>query len=498
MHISYPVNYPEMVTMKSEGITDSEKKLVSLGYRSFLSLWSYPNPYKKQPGGKELCDLLVVFEDHIIVFSDKDCIYGQSGDDRIDWRRWYKKAIQKSANQLLGAKKWIIEHPKEISLDASNKSDFPLTIDITPQTKFHLIAVAHGASDRCKQFFGGGNGGLITDNSIISDMHTNDICAPFSVGLVEPAKEDFVHVFDDASYEAVLKELDTIQDFICYLEGRKHLLLSSKLIITSSEIDLLAQHITGVISGNYNALRHLAESEYTEIMFEEGLWDELIASKQYIQWKRNLNKSYFWDSLLHKTFFFIENGILEHTTIPSIQEQANLFLRLAKENRAHRLILSESFLSFFQTIPTDYRGTRIIFFDDEPGICYLLLLLPHVHSQSENNYRSLRRDLLSDYCYIAKSDYPTIKQVIGVAHDTSEIDYSSEDFILLDASAWTEQDQKQAEDLKEEFCKNGLLNERKMFSINAPSGRKMKGRDRNKPCPCGSGKKYKNCCGRGQ
>ena len=41
-----------------------------------------------------------------------------------------------------------------------------------------------------------------------------------------------------------------------------------------------------------------------------------------------------------------------------------------------------------------------------------------------------------------------------------------------------------------------LLSERSMasrtFYSEAP---KMKGRDRNKPCPCGSGRKFKNCCG---
>lgn len=154
MLYSYPVNYPEMVIQKSEGLTSSEKKLISLGYNTFLRLWSFPNPYKKQPGGKELCDLLIVFGDNIIIFSDKDCLYGNSGNDRIDWIRWYKKAIKKSVEQLIGAKNWIEKYPDKISIDAKGDMPFPLTIEITQNTKFHLIAVAHGASARCKQFYG--------------------------------------------------------------------------------------------------------------------------------------------------------------------------------------------------------------------------------------------------------------------------------------------------------------------------------------------------------
>lgn len=73
MQVPFPVNYPELIVQKSEGLTKTEQRLVALGYRTFLNLWSYPNPYKMQANGKELCDLLVVFDNHIIIFSDKDC-----------------------------------------------------------------------------------------------------------------------------------------------------------------------------------------------------------------------------------------------------------------------------------------------------------------------------------------------------------------------------------------------------------------------------------------
>ena len=85
MKMPFPINYPEMVVKKSGGLTASENKLAILGYHTFLSLWSYPNPYKMQSNGKELCDLLIVFDKHIIIFSDKDCAYGNSGDALVDW-----------------------------------------------------------------------------------------------------------------------------------------------------------------------------------------------------------------------------------------------------------------------------------------------------------------------------------------------------------------------------------------------------------------------------
>ena len=182
MKMPFPINYPEMVVKKSGGLTASENKLAILGYHTFLSLWSYPNPYKMQSNGKELCDLLIVFDKHIIIFSDKDCAYGNSGDALVDWRRWYKKAIQKSAEQLIGAKNWILHYPDRIAVDAKCSQKLPLEIKITPETRFHLIAIAHGAEESCKAYFSGEDGGLLIDNQIVGDMHIGKDCDPFRIG----------------------------------------------------------------------------------------------------------------------------------------------------------------------------------------------------------------------------------------------------------------------------------------------------------------------------
>ena len=216
-------------------------------------------------------------------------------------------------------------------------------------------------------------------------------------------------------------------------------------------------------------------------------------------WKKSLDKSYFWDSLLQKTFFFIENGMSEGTTSPSIQAQSALFYKLGRENRAHRLGLSEAFLSFFEAMPPEYRGTRIIYSNSKPDVCYVLFLLPHIHGESYENYRQMRREMLQDYCLIAKTDFPEVEQVIGIAHESEKTNSSTEDFLCLEAKDWSEEDQEYALKLKAEYKEHNFLGERKY--IHYTQGfmpRSVKGRDRNKPCPCGSGKKFKKCCGKFQ
>ncbi len=92
-----------MVILKSGGATPTERLLAKLCEQTFLGFWSYPNTYRDQGGPKELCDLLVVSGNNIIIFSDKRCAFPDTGDLKLDWSRWYRKAILGSAQQSTSA-----------------------------------------------------------------------------------------------------------------------------------------------------------------------------------------------------------------------------------------------------------------------------------------------------------------------------------------------------------------------------------------------------------
>src|SRR4051794_38758342 len=116
---------------ESEGNTPSERYLTHLGRRSFLSLWSYSNLFTDEGrhhgkgDGKELADLLVVFDTHVLIFSDKHCEFPTHPDLKISWARWYKRAIEKSARQAVGARSWLLRFPNRIYLDKSCQKPFP-------------------------------------------------------------------------------------------------------------------------------------------------------------------------------------------------------------------------------------------------------------------------------------------------------------------------------------------------------------------------------------
>src|SRR6185369_485402 len=79
--------------IKSSGVTPTERLLADLCDRSFLKLWSYPNPYKEDRN--ELCDLLAVFENHVFIFFDREnkALEKDDNDPMVNWNRWKKKVI---------------------------------------------------------------------------------------------------------------------------------------------------------------------------------------------------------------------------------------------------------------------------------------------------------------------------------------------------------------------------------------------------------------------
>jgi hypothetical protein len=84
-------------------MTRTEELVYALCNRTFLSLWSFPNPVGKK--GKELCDVLVVCEPDIVIFSIKEINIKESGDLDVDIERWMQRAITESVKANIWGRK---------------------------------------------------------------------------------------------------------------------------------------------------------------------------------------------------------------------------------------------------------------------------------------------------------------------------------------------------------------------------------------------------------
>lgn len=152
----------------SQGLNPSERILARLCRKSFLSLWAYPNLHTDEgkrndvvTSSKEFTDLLVVFGNDVILFSDKHVAYDEGKPVEVAWRRWFKRAVRRSAHQLFGALNWLQRFPDRLFLDANCSRRIPIEIPGPSHARYHLVAATRGTFDACSRYYRGSPGGYL-------------------------------------------------------------------------------------------------------------------------------------------------------------------------------------------------------------------------------------------------------------------------------------------------------------------------------------------------
>jgi hypothetical protein len=487
--------------LKSESRSDSERSLRALCERSFLSLWSYPSVHHSEggPGGtiraKEICDLLVVFGQHLLVFSDKSCAYPDTGDADLDWRRWYRRAILKSAHQVYGAEGWLLERPDRVFLDCRCRQRFPYPLPDKTTARVHRIVVARGSGVRGRRELGG-SGSLILEPGIVGEAHLLPVAQGghrLSVGQVDP-RRGFVHVLDDVSLGVLLQTLDTVTDFVAYLERKEAFFLSGRLGMAAGEEDLLAFYLKNMAPDGEHGF--VVPTEVQKVLIQDGHWRDFSRRPQRLAQLSADRVSYLWDAVIDRVARETLKGTLYHST--SGFEGSERALRvMASECRTRRRMLAEALLTKLRdTPPTEY-GFRTVKPSAPTDPAYVFLLLPIEASETEDEYRRRRLVMLETYCKVAKLRLPGVPGVVGVATETGVDGPRSEDVLYLDCSTWNDEMQQEALELQRTtgFFQEVRLTEGTEHEYPTLAGPRLPDSQRNDPCPCGSGKKYKKCHG---
>ncbi len=472
----------------SSGLNKSEKYLAKICGKTFLSLWSYPNLYRNK--GKELSDLLVVFGNHILIFSDKSCAYPVSENHELNWSRWFRRAVEKSAKQLWRAEQWIRQYPKQIFLDPECTQRFPFDIDIQ-KTKIHLILVAHGVSASCKKYFNGGSGSLIIKNDIKS---INEHTEPFVIGDLNPSKT-FIHVLDDITLDIVMNALDTTSDLVSYFSKKEILLRSDKHIMYTGEEDLLPYYMTKIKNDEHD---FVFPEESNGIAIFEGEWKNFCNNPQRKAQLEEDKISYYWDALIEQFNKNALNGTQYNTSAGGIKDSEKIMRFFASETRFRRRILSKTVLGLIEKTPNDICGRRFSVPLTKDGTYYAFITFPKKNHHTEQQYRAFRSEYLKICCMVVRAVYPNAKDIIGFATESGkELKGRSEDALYLDGRHWNEGMQKEALELQKKL---GILmepNYYKMSDTEFPdvNPTQIPKVGRNEKCPCGSSKKYKRCHG---
>ena len=345
-------------------MTPSEKYVYELTQLSFLTLWCYPNPKGKKD--KELCDVLVFCSPHIIIISVKEIEPTDSGDEKVDWQRWKKTALDKSFNQLYGAERYLNSINQLKLFDGSSGPLLPKIKDRI----YHRVAIVIGGEKKMPLLWG-------------------------DLG------KGFIHVFDFIATEILFTELDTITDFTKYLTKKEEFYQSgsmTKLIFEGGEEDLLAFYLDN--SEEFT-------SKGTLTILTSGLWDGYKVSEANKKWMEGIKESIIWDNMIELLTDDFRNGRME---VGKEYDNFELVVRtMARESRYNRIILSKEFLEAYNK-----KNTRAHPTTSYSGIGYVFMYI------NRNESRESRRAELCGRCLILRKHTPEIITFIGIATEKND------------------------------------------------------------------------------
>ncbi|MCX9133908.1 SEC-C metal-binding domain-containing protein [Aeromonas veronii] len=486
--------------IKETGINDSERYLATLSEKTFLSLWCYPNVYtdegySKSKNGKELCDLLVVFENKIIIFSDKNIVFNQEKDIKVAWKRWFKKSVLESASQLFGAESWIKNHSDRIFLDKKCENKFPIAIPKNGLEIF-LIAVTKNSSEPAKKYydnFAKGSTGTLVQNYNMSLEQCLD--NPFNISDSFPSKT-FIHILDELSLDLLISKLDTIHDFTTYLIEKERAIRTNHLRVIHGEEDLLGYFYSNIEQDLAGRIELPNQGSSCEYIIQEGFWDSFIKTNEYKIIESYRKGSVHWDEMISNFSEHILGASVYHGKENSFESHEIALKYMASENRLSRCHLCKSFLIKFSSVPHNARSALVMESPQHEGRIYTFLFFPRSDGMSDSDYRECRLGAALAYSIVVKYQNPKAKDVIVIATETRQNKTRSEDII---AKHYDEQlstdEKKEARNIMKEFqILTNTSPKKNPVNYETPYINHSKEIGRNDKCKCGSGKKFKKCC----
>jgi hypothetical protein len=381
-----------------------------------------------------------VFENNIILFSDKQCGFPDSGNLDLDWARWYRRAVEKSAHQLWGAERWIKAHPDRVFLDAQCTKAFPLSLQANPATVFHRVLIAHGASTRCKRELGG-SGSLMVSSGVVGNAHTlprEDGGTPFMVGQVDASK-GYIHILDDTTCDILLSTLDTIADLTAYFAKKQRFIESGVILSAAGEEELLAYYLTHINADKeYDFV--FERGDFGGVSLDSGFWADFVKSPQRKSQLEANKISYIWDDIIERFAHHFLKGTSHFLSDTSLSSHETILRFFAREMRVRRRMLASALIEMLKTTPPHIRRLRVLR-PSRPGDPYfVLLLLPMLPNHSYEENRDVRRAFLNACCAVVKLEFTDALDIVGFATETStSSEGRSEDAAYFDTRQWSEE-----------------------------------------------------------
>jgi hypothetical protein len=483
--------------VKERGVNESERELGVIVDNTFLSLWSFPCIYtdeglNRNGIGKEFSDLVVYFNNTLIIFSDKNIGFQEHQPLAIAWRRWFQKSVFATVRQLHGAEKSVRERPGNIYLDKRCTQTFPYDLS-SDNLKIHLVGITYNSSAPAKKYFSKVGGNEVSSGSLLGcyTLLPNELIKrPFVIGDVDPGKT-FVHILDVNSFRLVLSELATIRDFISYLEAKEDAIRRRSLNMVMGEEDLLGHYLIETGAKGFGRIELPVGESNVAFVIPEGEWANLQNSVVGLVRKAAKIQSEPWNSILKDFSNSVTDALVgEGAHLPlAVHEQA--VRSLASENLHARAALARALVEKYETTPVNIRSARLVFSPCDPGRLYVFLMYPR-GSGNYAVYRKERTAYMQLYGLVAFYQNPKAREIVVLGADCKGSVGSSESLLVIDGTVpLTAAGRKDAVKVMRE---HNILFDMRTPKRQASALNDSRSFGRNEACPCQSGLKYKKCC----
>lgn len=401
--------------MNQQTVNKSEAFVFAVSQRSFLSLWCDSNPQGKSPS-KELCDILVVCDPHVVLISVKEVQYQSDKEPCIANARWKRRAIDESVKQIYGADRWLANTNRVVRKDGSPGLHLPPV----ESRRVHRIAVAIG-----------GKGEVVINSG------------DFGNG--------YVHVLTERGFKDLLTELDTITDLVGFFSAKEaYFDAGSKMLVLGPENNIL---------GYYLLNDKMFSADVDLLMIEDTLWEGLTESEEYKRKKESDLISYDWDRLIE--LYVGPNKELLGESDEQLTGMERALRAMAREDRVSRRMLASAMRDFVeQAMDSRFRSRTIC---GESGVIYVLIFFELTED------RERRVAVLNDRIGLARHAVGKGNTVIGIGFVQNEPDTVAVcELGYLDATDWSVEDDARAEKLKAERNFEGQLTRRILTALEYP------------------------------
>lgn len=430
-------------------LTPTESYTAALARQTFLGLWSYPNPHRAR--GKEFADLLVIFGDDVIVFSDKATAF-QSCDLLVAWSRWYRETVTASVKQLTGAVRHLTALGGTIYVDPSASSALPFSLPPVEQRRLHLVGVVH--PDRRPGVSPASFEGLKFDSRVAGGE------LPFRVGPIV-TNGLFVHIVQGTSLAILLEELDTVSDFVTYLRHRETAIKKTPADLTFDEPDFLALALESYGANVWAPIELPSPQGEGTIIVQSGLWNAYKGSTARVHRKHSNELSYNIDRLIEHFHEEYVSGRYLQVEQPTYESHESALRLMASESRFGRRIiaaaLNESMIDSQNDRNTFWAST--VESRDVPGTRYVWLIYPPFKSVPLEAAEFHILEHLKQYAYVTRAMF-VADTIIGIALPQPHLSIPSVFLIVFDGTRWDEAAQAEADELQKA---TGIFNDLRPF-----------------------------------